>query len=225
MNELLLCAHVGVLIACGLFFFSRGYAALTAWICLQGVLANLFVLKEICFFGWHVTCSDALAIGMIFCLNLVREYFGKKKSIHALWTGFATMTLFVILAKIHLLYEPSPYDDAHAIYDKLLSPSPRLLAASLVAFFAAQKLDLALFQWIKLLWPTGPFSVRNLLSTVPSQFVDTALFSLLGLWGLVSHLGHIILVSFALKILLMALMTPLTLFSKRFAPLGSHERI
>lgn len=225
MNELLLCAHVALLIGCGLFFFKKGYTALTAWICLQGVFANLFILKEIYLFGWHVTCSDALAIGMIFCLNLIREYFGKEQSQKALWMSFASMTLFVILSKIHLLYQPSSYDTAHATYEKLLSPSARLLGASLGAFFVSQKMDLSLFQWIKRIWPTGSLSARNLLSTLPSQLVDTTLFSLLGLWGLVSHLGHIICMSFILKILLIILMTPLIFFSKRFAPVGHHERV
>ncbi len=223
MNELVFLLHVLVIVACSLFAFKRGKVALTAWIALQGVLTNFFVLKQISLFGAHVTCSDALTIGLFFCLNLLREYYGKEVAKLGLWISFGAMAFFVILAQLHLLYVPSPYDSAHGAYEKLLSPSPRLLGASLLAFFISQQLDLRVFQFFKVKMPKSPFVLRNALSTSLAQFVDTFLFSLLGLAGLVAHLDHIIFVSFALKLLLIGLMTPLTLISKRFVPKEVHE--
>jgi hypothetical protein len=223
MNEIIVCFHVALLIGAGLLFFRKGYATLLAWICLQGVLANLFVLKEISLFGFHITCSDALAVGMIFCLNLTREYMGKEKAQKALWTSFASMACFVLLAEVHLFYQPSPHDTHHPLYAALLAPAPRLLAASLLAFLISQKLDLSLFQLVKKRWSHRSFGARNFAVSLLSQLVDTCLFSMLGLYGMVSHISHIILISFLFKILLVVLMTPLAIISQKMAPKVSTD--
>jgi len=224
MNESLFILHLVVVSACTLFAFKKGKTALTSWICLQAVLANLFVLKQVCLFGAHVTCSDAFAVGTIFGLNLLREYFGKEAAKKALWNCFFAMSFFMIMSQIHLFYTPSFYDTTQSAYEMLLSPSPRLLVASLLTFFVVQQIDLSLFTALKEKLPKTAFTLRNALCSTLSQGLDTLLFSFLGLFGLVAVLSDIILVSWLLKMIVIALMTPLIHFSKRFAPQrGLHD--
>ena len=218
MNETLFLLHVILVMGFGFGALRMGKSALISWIALQAVLANLFVLKQICFFGFHVTCSDVFAIGSIFGLNLLREYFGKDAAKKALWTCFFAMLFFVVMAQIHLIYLPSPFDTAHASFDAILAPSPRLLAASLAVFFLVQQIDLRLFSWLKDKCTRCPLVVRNAATLTATQFFDTLLFSVLGLWGLVAHLFDIIAISFLIKLLVIALMSPLIHFSKRFVP-------
>ena len=225
MNELLFLLHLVVVSSCTLFAFKKGKTALTAWICLQAVLANLFVLKQVCLLTAHVTCSDVFAVGTIFGLNLLREYYGKDSAKHALGCCFFSMGFFMIMSQLHLWYSPSPYDITQTAYETLLSPSPRLLIASLLAFFIVQQIDLRLFQFIKEKLPQMGFSLRNGICTTLSQGLDTLLFSFLGLFGLVACLSHIILVSFLLKLIVIALMSPLIHFSKRFAPKEVYDAV
>lgn len=217
MNELLFLLHICVVMGFGMIALKMGKTTLTGWVALQAVLANLFVIKQICFFNFHVTGSDVFAIGSIFGLNLLREYFGKAAAQKALWTCFFSMAFFVMMAQIHLLYAPSPYDTAHPAFVTILSSSMRLLFASIAVFFIVQQIDLRLFSYLKNKFRSFPLSVRNAVSVASTQFLDTFLFSVLGLWGLVASLFDIILVSFIVKLAVIALMTPLTLFSKRFA--------
>ncbi|MBS0604361.1 MAG: queuosine precursor transporter [Verrucomicrobia bacterium] len=225
MNESLFLLHVVLVMGFGFGALRMGKAALSAWVALQAVLANLFVIKQICFFGFHVTCSDVFAIGSIFGLNLLREYYGKEAAKKALWSCFFAMVFFVAMAQIHLLYTPSPLDTTHPAFDSILSSSPRLLIASLAVFFIVQQIDLRLFGWIKEKCNRVPLALRNAGSLVATQFLDTVLFSFLGLWGLVASLFDIILVSFLIKLAVIALMTPLIQFSKRFAPHDSYDRV
>ena len=218
MNETLFLFHVILVMGFGFAALRMGKSALTSWIALQAVLANLFVLKQICFFGFHVTCSDVFAIGSIFGLNLLREYFGKEAANKALWASFFAMLFFVVMAQIHLIYLPSPFDTAHASFNAILSPSPRLLAASIAVFFVVQQIDLRLFGWLKERCAGVPLVFRNGVSLATTQFLDTFLFSILGLWGLVAHFFDIIAISFLIKLLVIALMSPLVHFSKRFIP-------
>jgi queuosine precursor transporter len=218
VNEILFFIHVALVMGFGYGALKMGKAALTAWIALQAVLANLFVIKQICFFGFHVTCSDVFTIGSIFGLNLLREYYGQDIAKKALWTCFFAMIFFAMMAQIHLLYLPSSFDTAHLAFETILSPSPRLLIASMAVFILVQQIDLRLFGFLKEKFHGLPLSIRNVFSVSITQFLDTFLFSIFGLWGLVAHLSDVILISFLIKLVVIALMTPLIHFSKRFIP-------
>lgn len=216
MNEILFFFHAIVVVAFGFGALRMGKTTLSTWIALQAVLANLFVIKQICFFGFHVTCSDVFAIGSIFGLNLLREYYGKEAAKKALWACFFAMLFFVVMAQIHLFYLSSPFDTSQPAFAAVLSSCPRLLATSLIVFIVVQQIDLHFFGLLKEKFQILPLSVRNALSVSATQFLDTFLFSILGLWGLVAHLSDIILISFLIKLLVIALMSPLIHFSKRF---------
>lgn len=225
MNEILFIFHVIVVMAFGFAALRLGKATLAAWIALQAVLANLFVIKQIDFFGFHVTCSDVFAIGSMLGLNLLQEYFGKDAAKKALWASFFAMLFFVAMAQIHLFYQPSPFDTSHASFETILSSSPRLLMASISVFVIVQQIDLRLFGTLKQKFPRLPLSARNGLSLSVTQLLDTALFSFLGLWGLVAHLFDVIFISFLIKLAIIALMSPLTHFSKRFIPKKDYDSV
>lgn len=218
MNLLILIFHLLVVGSCTLLALRKGAIILVAWIALQSILANLFVLKQISLFGANITCSDAFAIGSIFGLNLLREYVGKEWATLALKTSIWLMLFFAAMSQLHLLYIPSSYDSSHDAYQTLLSASPRLILASLLTFYAVQTLELRLFAYLKHRLPTLPFVIRNITSTTLCQALDTALFSFLGLYGLISCLTSVMLMSFLTKLLIIALMGPLLHFSKRCLP-------
>jgi uncharacterized integral membrane protein (TIGR00697 family) len=219
VNELLFFFHILLVMGFGFGALKMGKSALTAWIALQAVLANLFVIKQVCLFGFEVTCSDVFAIGSMLGLNLLREYFGKDAAKKALWTCLFAMLFFAAMAQMHLFYLPSSSDAAHAAFDAILSPSPRLLVASLGVFLLVQQIDLRLFGWLK---ERMPLVFRSAICAALSQFLDTLLFSIVGLWGIVAHLSDVILISFLIKVLVIALMSPLIHFSKRFVAVGSR---
>ncbi|MBI3236837.1 MAG: queuosine precursor transporter, partial [Chlamydiales bacterium] len=130
--------------------------------------------------------------------------------------SFLSMISFVILAKIHLLYLPSPFDTTQDAYNLLLSNTPRLLFASLITFSIVQKLDFFLFNRLKTNAPNLSFSLRNLLCLLLFQTLDTLLFSFLGLWGLVFSIRDIIWVSLAIKLLIIGISSPLIAFFQKF---------
>lgn len=223
MNEIIFLFHLFAVTGATLFAFRRGKETLIAWVGLQAVLANFFVLKQIALLGYTITCSDSFAIGTIFGLNLLREYAGKETANRALITSFVLMGFFIAMSQIHLLYTPSPHDFSQAAYHTLLSPSPRLLFASLATFALVQKGEVWLFTALKTKFPLIPFALRNMTSTTLSQIVDTALFSFLGLYGIVSCLTSVMVMSLLTKILIISVTGPLLVFAKRLAPKTGYE--
>ena len=216
MNELIFLFHILFVMGFGLAALRLGKEALIAWIAIQTILANLFVVKQIFFFGFEVTCSDVFAIGCLFGLNLLQEYFGRKSAQKATWVCFFAMVFFALMSQFHLLYTPSVHDTTQNAFFTVLSATPRLLLASLATFMLVQQIDLRIFRKLSAHIPS--FALRSGISLSLSQLLDTVLFSMLGLYGIVSSLFDVIFMSFILKMVIVLAMTPLTLFSRKFVP-------
>jgi uncharacterized integral membrane protein (TIGR00697 family) len=216
MNELIFILHILLVIALSLGALRMGKQALSTLAALMAVLANLFVLKQMKLFGWNVTCSDVFAVGITLNLNLLQEYFGKESARQTIWICFFSMLFFGLMSQIQLLYIPSLDDTAHVHYFSLLSPAPRLLLASLASFFLVQQVDLKFFGFLKRKFPKWDWSTRNLIALFNSQLLDTLLFSVLGLYRIVSSILDIIILSFAIKMIIVLSMTFFAQFSKRF---------
>lgn len=215
MNILIFISQILLILGFTYGALRLGRQALVTLVTLLAILANFFVLKQIPLLGFHVTCSDALVIGSVLGLNLLREHFGKEAAKETTKICFFFMVFFTLLSNLHLRFVPSPFDTAHFAYAKLLTPTPRLLIASISTFWIVQQIDIRLFGWISHLLPKSPFPYRSGISLTLSQLLDTLLFTFLGLYGMVDRLGDIILVSFAIKVATILLMNPLTGFFNR----------
>lgn len=184
-----------------------GKGTLIAWVSVLALIANLFVLKQISLFGLNVTASDSYAIGSLFGLNLLQEYHSKDEAKNAIWTCFFTMFFFAVVSQLHLLYAPSPYDASQAAFETLLSTSPRLFLASLSVFFVVQLIDVRFYSFLKEKMPAYSFAARAGIALVVSQFLDTLLFSFIGLYGIVESIFEIITFSFLIKLAVIAFST------------------
>ena len=211
MNEILFFFHILVVISFVFLALRLGKGALIALIALQGVFANLFVIKQMTLFEFSVTCSDVFAIGAILSLNLLQEYFGKETAKQAVKISFLSLLFFVVLSQVHLLYTPNQSDTTQSAFETILSHSVRIVFASLATFFIVQQFDVRFFGWFK-----GKLLIRVATSLVCSQLLDTILFSLFGLYGIVESVIDIMIVSFFIKCMIIFTSSPFVAFSKRF---------
>lgn len=207
MNEFLFISQTVLIVLFALFALKLGKEALIAWIAIQAITANLFVLKQISLFGFNVTASDAFAIGSLLGLNLLQEYFGQQEARKATWICFFSMIFFALASQLHLLYQPSEFDTTHSAFLTLLSPTPRLLIASMGVFFIVQQIDIRFFSFLKRFFNNNSFAFRSGIALIFSQFLDTFLFSYAGLYGLVVSLADIILISFLIKLAVIGFFT------------------
>jgi uncharacterized integral membrane protein (TIGR00697 family) len=214
-NELIFLVHsiiIGVFALCSLRI---GKEALIAFIALQSILANLFVVKEITIFGLTATCADAFAIGAVLGLNLLQEYFGKEITKKTIGISFFLLIFYGIISQIHLAYTPSLHDSMQSSYAAILQFMPRLAIASMITYLIAQLFDAWLYGKLKE-WINGRhLIIRNICSISLSQLLDTILFSFLGLYGIIHNVWHIIIISYAIKLVAIALSMPFVALSKR----------
>lgn len=218
MNEITFLLHILVVGAFTFAAFRLGREALITWIALQGVLANLFVLKQIELFTLTVTCSDVYAVGSFLSLNLLQEYYDESLAKRAILIAAVSQGFFMVMGQFHLHYIPSTVDISHTAFATILTAYPRILIASLGVFYFVQRMDVVIFQALKTGFPGTSFAIRNGIGLVLSQILDTMLFSVFGLWGIVASLRGIIVMSLIIKLILVALVVPLTFLVKSLKP-------
>ena len=204
MNEFIFFLQIFVILGFALGALKLGKEALITWVSVLALTANLFVLKQINLFGLNVTASDAFAIGSLLGLNLLQEYFGPKEAKLATQVCFFFMFLFAFVAKLHLLYTPNAFDVTKEAFSILLEPSFRLFLASLSVFFLVQQFDIYFFNFLKQRFHSFSFATRAGISLSLSQLIDTVLFSFAGLYGVVASMTEVILLSFTIKMIVIA---------------------
>jgi uncharacterized integral membrane protein (TIGR00697 family) len=191
-----------------------GKSGLIAWIALQAVLSNLFVLKQINLFGLNATASDVFTIGGLLGVNILQQHYGYPAAKQAISSAFLALVFFCFVSQVHLLYVPASYDFAHAAYATLLSPTPRLLAASVISYACSQSLNVFTFKHLS--QRLGPSSglTCHVTSVLLAQTIDTVLFSYLGLYGLMHNLLQVILISSFIKTFALLSTLPFTQFNQ-----------
>lgn len=207
-NELLFLSSILLTVAMSVLALHFGSQALVAAFVMQGIAANLLILKEIDLFGFCVTAADIFIIGMVLCLNLIQEYYGQETSQNAIKAYILSLVWFLGLQLIHLEYLPSQFDKFHLHFAALFNLAPRLVATTLLVSWVSLHLDRRLFAFLSNRFPTSHLAWRSFGAMVVAQFVDTILFTYLGLSGIMSNPGHIIMVSYTIKVIAAVGMTP-----------------
>ena len=183
MNELLffltiILSFLGVLTA----FRFWGKAGLFAWIGFSTILVNIEVLKCVDIFGMSVTLGNVLYGSTFLCTDILSENYGGKHSRKAVMVGFFTLLAFLVLSQISLWFVPNESDFISPALKTILGAVPRLVLASVTAFFVSNTLDTYLYEfWGKF---TDKIWVKNNLSTLVSQAVDIVIFAFIGWAGL-----------------------------------------
>ena len=215
LNLLLFLGSCALIAGFAWYFWYLGQSALTAWIGILSLLANLFVLKQINLLGLNATASDVFAIGSLLGLNLLQEKHGRQAAQQAIWTSFSCLLFFALMSQVHLNYLPSTYDQAQEAYTFLLTPAPRIMLSSLATFLLVDLFDSRVYGILREKFPNISMIWVSGLTMCASQLIDTVLFSFLGLYGVVQALSEIIVVSYTIKLIAIANTVPWTFVTKR----------
>ncbi|KKP36138.1 MAG: hypothetical protein UR26_C0001G0182 [candidate division TM6 bacterium GW2011_GWF2_32_72] len=223
MNEFLLLFHAILASAITLIAAKLGKEALTGVICMQFVLANIFICKQINLFGLAVTSSDAYFISSALGLNLLREYFGKSAAQKGLQASIFCSTILPIMSSIQLWYQPNTFDSSHCHFLAILASTPRIIFASFFSYGVSQIIEYLFYGWLQKAFSNKHIIFRNIMSLSLVQFIDTVLFSFVGLYGIVGNIGQLIVFSYLIKLITIGLETPVLGLTKKFNWLKKHE--
>lgn len=221
INELIFLVHCTVMGIFALLSLRLGKEALTCFITISCISANLFVVKQITLCGLSATASDAFSISAVLGLNLLQEYYDRESARKAILISFILLIFYCIVSQIHLAYDSCPADMMHAHYAAILGFMPRIVAASLSVYVTVQYFDAWFYGYLKHISHGNYLVARNVASIALCQLIDTVLFSYLGLYGVVNNILEIIAVSYAIKLAAIGFSVSFIAFSKKVKEFGS----
>ncbi|HXW86306.1 MAG TPA: queuosine precursor transporter [Candidatus Bathyarchaeia archaeon] len=200
MNELIFLLHALFIGLSTVLMRKLGAEALIAFISVQCIAANIFVLKQISLFCLTATASDAFTVGATLGLELLQENYGQAMAKKAITISFILLAFFCLATYVHLMYIPAPCDFAHLHFATLFAPTPRIIMASLMVYLFVQYAASWLYAFLQKTCHFLSVFARTLIVLIVSQTVDTILFSFLGLYGIVSDIFQVIIISLSVKL-------------------------
>jgi len=115
--------------------------------------------------------------------DIIGEVMGKKKAKQVVFIGLMAMIFVMLLTFISIqLPTASRSYITHEEFSKIFGISFRFLIASVTAFFFAQMHDVWAFHFWKKVTKGKWLWLRNNLSTIASQLIDSVLFMFIALW-------------------------------------------
>lgn len=206
-----------------------GRVGLTAAIVLAILLANLQGPKLTVIFGMETSLGVIFYSTIFFATDVLGEKHGRAAAQQAVLTGFGVSVIIVLMMSMSLLYLPSTEPesaefsaDIHAAFTTILDFTPRFVFGSLLAYLVSQSFDVWMFHKIRS-WTDGRHLwLRNNGSTLSSQAIDTALYSLVVWWGTVSLTTAIqlALAKYVFKLVIAAFDTPFVYWARGWTVAG-----
>ncbi|HST35635.1 MAG TPA: queuosine precursor transporter [Allosphingosinicella sp.] len=146
--------------------------------------------------------------------DVLTEVYGFARARRCIWAGFAAMLFMAFMAFVVVALPPSPDWTGQAAYEAVFGQVPRIVFASIVAFWAGEFVNSYVLARMKL-WTKGRHLwTRTIGSTVAGQGVDSLIFYPLAFWGAEGWTNalvvKVLLTQWALKVGWEALLTPVT---------------
>tara|TARA_R110002096_G_scaffold23031_3_gene73566 strand:+ start:33445 stop:34197 length:753 start_codon:yes stop_codon:yes gene_type:complete len=169
-----------------------GKAGLQVAIATAIILANLQGPKLTIIFGMQTSLGVIFYSSIFFATDVISENYGRAEANKAVRMGFAVSIIVLLMLSLALLYQPSDRPDTavfssniHNAFATIVDFTPRFVFGSLLAYYVSQSFDVWAFHKIKAITGERLLWLRNNLSTMSSQVVDTVIYSLVAWWGIV----------------------------------------
>jgi uncharacterized integral membrane protein (TIGR00697 family) len=169
-----------------------GKAGLQVAIATAIILANLQGPKLTIIFGVQTSLGVIFYSSIFFATDLLSENYGKAAAGKAVRMGFAVSIIVLLMLSLALMYMPSDRPETaefsrniHNAFSTIVDFTPRFVFGSLLAYIISQNFDVWAFHRIKRVTGEKWLWLRNNLSTMSSQVVDTTIYSLVVWWGTV----------------------------------------
>lgn len=166
-----------------LFYRLYGRLGLYLWIPISTIVANIQVLKMVELGGFEATLGNIVYASSFLATDILSENHTKKDAQRTVMIGFLSLIAFTILMQIAILFEPSKSDFAHESIKTIFGWMPRIALASILAYGTSQFHDIWSFHWLKKKTNNKMLWLRNSLSTMISQAIDTVIFTTIAFWG------------------------------------------
>jgi uncharacterized integral membrane protein (TIGR00697 family) len=144
--------------------------------------------------------------------DVLTEVYGFARARRCIWAGFAALLFMAFMAQVVVALPPAATWEGQAAYEAVFGQVPRIVLASMVAFWAGEFANSFVLAKMKIATQGRYLWARTIGSTVVGQGVDSLIFYPLAFWGVWDSetLLVVMLTQWALKVAWEALLTPAT---------------
>ncbi len=198
-----------------------GKLGLILWIPISVIVSNIQVIQTIELFGLVATLGNIVYASSFLVTDILSENYGKHEAKKAVWIGFFSLIAMTLVMNLALQFRPLEGDEfastTHGALSTIFELMPRIAIASLTAYLISQRHDVWAYHfWRKRFSKDNQIWLRNNLSTMVSQFLDSAIFTLIAFYGVFETgiLWEIFITTYVLKWVVAAADTPFIYWSK-----------
>lgn len=183
-------------------------ALLTSIFAVSLILSNILASKILMLFGVFVIPSAVVAYPITFLMtDVIGEIWGKEQANKTVKIGLVCQILCILLTLVAIALPVAPFADNQETFKTILGSSLRVTTASLIAYLFSQSWDVFVFHKLKDKSEDKKW-LRNNLSTMTSQIIDTAIFITIAFYGTVPSILTMIVSQYVIKAILALLDTP-----------------
>ncbi len=153
--------------------------------------------------------------------DVLTEVYGYARARRVIWAGFVGLLFMAFMSWAVVSMPPAPGWGGQAAYEEVFGQVPRIVLASITAFWAGEFVNSYVLARMKI-WTQGTMLwTRTIGSTVVGQGVDSLIFYPVAFYGIWSNeqLMTVMVTNWALKVAWEALLTPVT-----YAVVGALKR-
>ncbi len=144
--------------------------------------------------------------------DVLTEVYGYARARRCIWAGFTALLFMAAMSWVVVALPPAPDWEGQSAYEAVFGQVPRIVGASIVAFWAGEFANSLVLARMKV-WTEGrALWTRTIGSTVVGQAVDSLLFyplAFLGVWP-TEQVVAVMGTNYLLKVGWEVLLTPLT---------------
>ncbi|RIM72756.1 VUT family protein, partial [Staphylococcus arlettae] len=166
--------------------------------------ANIQVIKTVDLFTISATLGNVMFASIYLATDILNDIYGRKIAKRAVWLGFSSTLVMIIVMQMSLHFIPSSVDSSQDALATIFNVVPRIALGSIIAYIIGQHLDVMIFNLIKKVFSSDKtFIVRAYGSTIISNIIDTALFVSIAFLGTMpnSAVFEIFITTYLLKLI------------------------
>lgn len=172
------------------------------------IIANVVASKIVSFWGLVVPAAIVAYPVTFLITDVIGEIWGKEEANRTVKIGFICQIFSLILIALAIMLPVAPFADNQVEFKSILGQSFRCVTASLVAYLCSQSWDVFVFHKLKNINGEKYKWLRNNLSTMTSQIIDTAIFITIAFIGSVPNIFTMIISQYVIKVVYALLDTP-----------------
>ena len=177
------------------------------------LLSNLIGASKLASVGGYTFGAGIMFFPISYVLgDVLTEVYGYAHARRCVWAGFAALVFMALMSWVVVGLPPAPGWTGQAAYESVFGNTWRIVAASVIAFWAGEFVNSFVLAKMKILTGGRKLWSRTIGSTVFGQAVDSALFypiAFLGIWSNAQVIA-VMVTNWLLKVLWEVLLTPVT---------------